>query len=247
METYLRQYAEAVPDWLADHVPGKPIDMKAVLNSRTLFYPGSGDDGQPLATFNRAQCVHVFLYVDYWLTKEELEEQLAEAGFHGYHQIDQIELGENDLTPKGWRAHINPGEIDQEWMRRLAGRVAPYCIMKIFERNDDADESVGSKRFAVIFLCGDGIASYDAVYGNKNAEAPFALVLQDHGFGGNYASFGDGGLLEKVAQRAGVFPKLILGAIHCGTEMWDGFKRIPGLNAKLGGMHHTVRLLFKKP
>jgi hypothetical protein len=42
--------------------------------------------------------------------------------------------------------------------------------------------------------------------------SPYALLLQDHGLGGNYDRFGRGGLLEQFAIEAGVFPEwLVVG------------------------------------
>jgi hypothetical protein len=67
-------------------------------------------------------------------------------------------------------------------------------------------------------------------------------VLQDHGFGGNYDSFGGGGLMERIAQRTHVQPHFLLVADN--TRPWLGFEPVPGLESECGGMHRMPRSLF---
>ncbi len=249
MKQFLKDHAEPMPAWLANHRPGQTIDMRQVLKGRTLYYPGSAFDGLPIRTFNKSQSVHTFIYVDYMFTKEELEKALERTGFAGYHLVDSIEINANDLTPKGWQPHITTAEAKESRERASRSHILktqPYCLLKIFERNEDKDDDWGSHRFAMIYLCADGIASYDAIYGNKNAAPPFALVLQDYGFGGNYNSFGADGLMAKIAQRTQVFPKFILGASEGCTKIWTEYDAIPDLEPVRGGMHCTLRKLYRK-
>ena len=66
------------------------------------------------------------------------------------------------------------------------------------ERKPEYDEAHGPKRLAIIFLFADGIASYDALFcQSRNKCEPFGVLLQDHGFGGNYDKFGMGGINGK--------------------------------------------------
>lgn len=247
MIQYLATITETVPEWLANYVPGKKIDIQEVLKSRVLYYPGSGDDGQPVKTFGQTHSIHTFLYVDYLLTRENLLNNLAKRGFTGYHPLGRLEISESDLVPNGWNQHVHlPAENQRMMTMFVANDVKPYCFMEIFERNADRDETHGSSRFAIIFLCGDGIASYDAIFCNEksNVPAPFVLVLQDHGFGCNYDRFGAGGLMEEVALRTGVYPKYMLVAEH--TKPWKGYKQIPNQMPVPGGMHQIPRSLYQR-
>ena len=62
-------------------------------------------------------------------------------------------------------------------------------------------EDHGPQRLAILFIGGDGIASYDALYCQRDGTPPaFLAVIQDHGFGGNYNRFGQDGLLETVLE-----------------------------------------------
>lgn len=232
---------EKLPAWLKNHQTSSTVRFSEVIkSSRILFYPGSGDDGNPVKNFTHM--VHIFLYVDYGLTRNDLERELADSGFLGYHLLDSIDFHESDLIPDGWMPHIHLAEHKPT---PFSENTKAYCFMKIFERDSDRDDSHGSSRFAVIFIGADGIASYDALFCNGyGINPPFILVLQDHGFGGNYDRFGAGGLLEKIAMRTHVFPEYLLVARN--TKPWGGYEQIPSMQPVFGGMHQTQRFLYQR-
>lgn len=234
-----RIFHEELPLWLKCHQTGSRVPFSEIIkSSRMLYYPGSGDDGSPVKNFTHM--VHVFLYVDYGLARNDLERQLADSGFLGYHLLDSVDFQESDITPDGWRSHIHPTEYKPT---PFSENTKAYCVMKIFERDPDRDDSHGSSRFVVIFLYADGIASYDAIFCNEyEMFPPFILVLADHGFGGNYDRFGAGGLLERIAIRTHVFPEYLLVAKD--TEAWKGYERTPNIQPFFGGMHRSQRFLY---
>ena len=71
------------------------------MGGRVGYYPGSGFDGNLVAVANKAHCVHSFLYVDYLVKKEELENMMDKGSFRGYHSIGRIEWSELDIMPNG--------------------------------------------------------------------------------------------------------------------------------------------------
>ena len=167
-----------------------------------------------------------------------MEAALARDGFKGYHLLDTIEISETDLVPQGWHPHVvTRGDTHFT-------HTAPYCFMNIYERDAAYDEAHGSQRFAVIFLYADAHAAYDAIFANQpQLGAPFAVVLQDHGFGGNYSSFGARGLLHKIAQAANVFPEYLLVATN--TPCWEHYQQVSPA-AVYGGEHYNERHLYKR-
>ena len=251
MQDYLKQFNENVPDWLVNHRKGEKINISDVLQTRMVYYPGAGSDGQPVHTFVQSHAAHLFIYVDYRLSKDNIQQELEQNGFRGYSVFDIIDLAEQDITPHRWTQHVYPTREQIERMEHFAkvkpsGDVKPFAFLCIFERNPDYGEDHGPSRFAIVFVGGDGIATYDAVFCNKNAPAPFALILQDHGFGGNWNCFGRGGMMEEAAKRSGVYPRFILAATTTGsTEIWDGYVKVnaPGV---LGGQNRARRELFER-
>ena len=71
---------------------------------------------------------------------------------------------------------------------------------------------------------------------------PWIFLLQDHGFGGNYDQFGEGGLLDAIITKNGFRPQHVICADN--THIWDGYKET-GLPPIDDGKHHPRRL-YKK-
>ncbi len=233
-----------MPEWLQKHVRGKAVDMNQVLSSRIVYYPGSGDDGQPIHTFNQGQCAHVFLYVDYGVSRRELEDVLTAPGFAGYTRLDRIEISEEELIPNGWTPSLYyPEHLSGVFVRN---DVTPFCFMDIYERKPRYDRSHGSKRFAVIFLFADGLATYDAIFATTLKRGPFIMVLADHRFGRNWNRFGAGGVMERIAASHGVYPDYML--VEENTKAWEGYEQVPDTDHVIGGMHQSPRYLYaRKP
>jgi hypothetical protein len=164
--------------------------------------------------------------------------------FLGYHTLAQIRLAESDLAPHGWVPHIRPGEVDQDSYWFVRDDFRPFGLFEILQRDEHRDEQHGPERLAILFLGADGIAAYDALFCQEPRDStPFAVVLQDHGFGGNYSRFGRGGILERIARRCDVLPQWLLIAEY--TPRWPGFLRVPGVDGDPGGMHGQLRYLFQ--
>jgi hypothetical protein len=245
-EQVLSKSPERLPDWLANYKPGdKPPRREILFSSRIVFYPGAGFDGHPVKLFASAHAAHVFVYVDYGITKDEILSQLDEnhpGHFRGYKVVGILDLAEDDLTPHGWRARVHP---DRAGHQTFASK-PPFGFLAIFERDESYGDSHGPQRFALLFLGADGIATYDALFCQPDSVSPpYGVLLQDHGFGGNYDRFGRGGLLEELATKTRVFPEWLL--VGEGTEAWDGYVKVLGTSHSRGGAcTNTKRFLYRR-
>jgi hypothetical protein len=242
---YLTQRAEAIPEWLGNFKQGSEFQHNQFFTSRVVYYPGSGLDGQPVKLFGSTHSAHCFVYVDYGIEQNTLKKKLQDAheNFLGYHTFARVQLSERDLSPNGWRSHI---EVNY---RPLHGRphinITPFGFLEVLERDQNLDDNHGPCRLAIVFLGADGIAAYDALFcQNNGALPPFAVVLQDHGFGGNYDEFGQHGLLARIASDCRVIPELLLVAKN--TQAWNGFALIQNLQGYAGGMHEHIRYLYER-
>ena len=122
--------------------------------------------------------------------------------------------------------------------------VTPFSLFVVLRRKDELDDTHGPARLAMLFVGGDGFATFDALScQDDGTQAPFLVVVQDHGFGGNYARFDEGGPLARIAQRCNVLPKWLL--VGRSSTAWAGF-RDTGAVPECGGMHHTPRRLFRR-
>ena len=236
---YFSKDQEAMPAWLVNHNKGDKVDFSALLASRIVYYPGSALDGSPIHVFNSAHAAHVYFYIDYGFSKEEIERLMSERIPAGYHIYDEPEVTERDLLSHTPQYHLTAEELENVRELYKAARVPTqnsFGFLKIYERDDSLGDMHGAERFAVLFLGGDAIASYDAIFGNTNA-APFACILGNYGFDGSYEFFCRGGLLETLAKRIHRLPKYLV----CEKDYpWSGYNMLK----TVGGTKH--RFVFTK-
>ena len=120
----------------------------------------------------------------------------------------------------------------------------PYSFIEILDRDENRNDSHGPHRIAIIFLYADGIASYDALFCQEfSIKPPFAVLIQDHGFGGNYDRYDKGSLSEDIALNSNCLPGHLLIAEY--SKPWQNYEIIPGLLPDQGGMHNQPRFLYK--
>ena len=258
LREYLSTYAEKMPTWLRDfdpHNPGRPEDRaRDLLRSRTVYYPGSFIDGGPVAAFNSAHGAHCYIYVDYDIEQDRVRERIMwrrGRGFRGYDSIVQIELSETDFQLGWWRPHYRP-------TRPMAPpRNPPYGFIAIFQRQNGFDDTHGAERFAILFLSADGHAAYDALFcQNNGTPAPFCAVIQNHGFGGDWAagegSFGGHGPMAQIAAACETYPEFLLKDVNDErTPVWEGYQRCrapdgTAVEPEPMGMHNIPRSLWRR-
>lgn len=246
LKEYLNTLSEEGPLWLKNFdVKTSDFNREAFFSSRVVFYPGSCSDGHAIKLFGATHSAHCFVYCDYLMTKAEIESHLNGdgRGYHspilGYHSIKRLSLTERDLSPNGWEPHVKPLNLNQ-----VRPSITPYAFLEILERNQDLNHEFGAERLAILFLGADAHASYDALFCQNNFNRPpFSILLQDHGFGGNYDHFGNEGLMHQIAQKTQVFPEYLIVAEN--TRSWEGFESVEDVEGDRGGMHSHLRRIYK--
>ena len=241
---YFSKDSETMPEWLKNHKNGGKVDFAALLASRIVYYPGSALEGSPIHVFNSAHAVHVYLYVDYGFSKEEIERLLSEHIPMGYHIYDEPEVTERDILPHAPQYHLTANEFEDVRELYKVSQVPTqnsFGFLKIYERDESLGDEHGAERFAVLFLGGDAIAIYDAIFGNTTA-VPFACILGNYGFDGSYAGFYGGGLLETIAKRINRLPKYIV----CDKDYpWSGYSMLKTVGGTYGRFVFTKDAIRK--
>jgi hypothetical protein len=178
------------------------------------------------------------------ITQADVEAELRHPTrrFRGYQTVARLHLVESDLVPGRWVPHVGPADLPPDRYRFAA---PPFGFLEVLEREPEFDDGHGARRLAVLFLGADGIATYDALFcqGYRRPQ-PFAVVVQDHGWGGNDDRFGRGSLLERLAIRHEAVPRWLLVAEN--SDPWDGFAPVPGVDGDPGGMHAHTRFLHER-
>ena len=233
------------PDWLRNFSTETKFNRSEFFSSRTVYYPGSGVDGQPVKLCCLAHAAHAFVYVDYMFQRQEIEEIIDglnpnERDFRGYQVEYREEVSETDLRPDGWTPHIERSELPHNPYGFVSNSFVPFALFVVLRREAKFNENHGPKRFAILFIGGDGHATFDALYcQSDNTPTPYLVVIQDHGFGGNYNKFGRGGILSRIADICNVIPAWQLVARN--SNEWNGYDLIGPENA-----HPRSRRLFQR-
>lgn len=187
----------------------------------------------------------MFCRCDYWLTRDDVFESLGRQPIAGYKRIGVVTVELADLVPRGFRPHL-------DYRRREVpfAEVDPWAAFVVFERERDHSNGHGAARIGVLFVGADAIETFDALYCQETPEAaesdrgaPFGLLLQDHGFGGNWTAFGRGSVLEWLAIAADALPLwTLVGAT--GTEPWRGYE--PATELPHVSAYGDARVLYQR-
>lgn len=203
-----------VPSWLTNLTPDAikhaPLPLHELL-CESLYYPSSGFDGDPIKHFGGN--VLSFVYVDYGHTRDAFMNVLQ---FTGYELVASRFVTENELVPDG-RRPLDLRWMDGDPLRYRAYVKEPFCVWSIFQRRGEFSVGHGPVRFSLLFICADGVATFQALYlGNSITPKAVAIIQPGHGFGYNWSDFTDP---EQVFARvlhanpAGLPKMLIYGGI----------------------------------
>jgi len=180
-----------IPDWLLkiNHVDEhSPIPLINILKD-SLYYPSSGFDGDPVKYLSGN--FYSFIYVDYGNTNEELDDLLKSPGFKGYHIILSRNIQDNELVPNGWPKSATT-IIDTLSSDSNGFMQKPFAKWIVWQRNDGLDNSHGSERFSLLYVCADAIAAFHALYlSNNRYPLGIPIIQPGHNFGGNWTNFED--------------------------------------------------------
>ena len=149
--------------------------LKLLKNS--LYYPCSGFDDDPIKRLSGN--IVSFLYVDYNRSEEEFMNWLSTNRFSGYHVLATRKVTKKELAPNDWKPKLpasedcdrNPFKTYLSW-----GEKRPFFIWTVMQRNCDCSEDHGPDRFSLLYLCSDGVATFQALY-LTNEIAPKAVAI----------------------------------------------------------------------
>lgn len=234
-------YREELPTWLLAIGKDSRIPWKEFLGSRTVFYPGSGLDPYTVNAFTRSHSAHCFVNVDYNVSREQLEEELKKPLFPGYSIVYERNTSESIFLamfkqPYSYIRDFGLDACEDRDGRRVRffyrhsdlksfDTVKHYVKFLVLERDADLDDTFGAERFALLFIGGDAFPVFNALYANRNANL-FAMLIDDYGFGAQYAYYERGELLHRIARKRKVFPELMLTERCVGDRMWNGYEPV---------------------
>ena len=226
-----------LPDWLDNWSKSSSFDVDAFFSGDVVFYPGGGSDGQPIRLFNEGCNVSCFLYADSGQDLEVVDEEFSERPLKGYILINAGEV----LFDQVFKESIGQTVI----FRGLRGECVYDAKDKIGRlyifQHDGSEVSEKCSPFLVIlYLNIDAFYAFDSLFSEE--KPPFAILLADHGCGGNWDVFGRNGILEETSMTRRIIPKWLLVAEN--TREWRMYRKVPNVKGDIGGVHKNLRRLF---
>lgn len=235
------------PEWLmkltAETMLNEPFPLYQVLKD-SLYYPGAGTDGKPVKWL--AGNTYSFVYTDYLVSRSRFLDELNDehSGFRGYHVVGIRDMSMKELIPNGWTPTLSSRHAGNpsRWSEHFP---EPFGIWTILERLSDYSSEHGPERFSLLYLCAEGVASYQALY-NSNRVKPKILFLIQHGFGCNWTNFEDpeGIFAQSLAANSAGMPDWLVGRYQHKAEglprrhesHWPEYYPGPFMH-NLGGWH----------
>ena len=205
------------PHWLIRESLSKNFNRVNVLNE-SLYYPGCNVDWRPIEEL-LGWC-YSFIYVDYEMTKDLVIYNFERSNRFKIISIQDIPKSKLQENPthlvkpelRDFR-ESRPGDSyfshNQEYQRKMERNQRvhpPFALWIVFESKDEWNSS--SKRGSLLYICGEGVATYNALY-NSNEIRPIAIALHlaEGGYGGNWTNFElNNGILERtvMSNKAGI-------------------------------------------
>ena len=193
------------------------------MNGGTLYYPGALTDVDPFAVFGFFG-LDRFIYTDFAIAPEEMNELFRTLG-----STTPEPLQPRDFQAQDWEAFMHPS-----CPRNPDG--ATMGMKTSFSRR-------GRSGASFEYLKTEGVGTYSVLVRDP-IRRPTVVVLQDHGMGGNWTTFGGDRELFQIAQQNDALPLFLYVAQN--TQAWPGYQQITNYADAAGAMHAHPRALFSQ-
>ncbi len=231
----------------------KDIEQGAIplqeMLANSFYYPACDNDGGVVKDCNKnyqTLGIDTFIYCDYAYGEDSLNEDMND--FHGYKVLATRSLQQHDLTPNGWSMVMPPGLDLQQYHMFKDAYKTPFAKWIVYERVPEKGEDFGPKRFSLIYIGGEGIATYQAIYWTNNAcPKAIAIIQPGHAFGLNWTNFTEpNGYMNWVVTHhpSRKVPKQIYFGGVMGREdyddlNWSNYKKVRGIERYYGGARNN--------
>lgn len=215
-----------------ESIAGGPVPMDDLLRD-SLYYPASRTDGRPVQLCNtvwRRLGIDSFVYCDFDLSVGEF---LADTRtMHGYHVFAHRRIDPSEYVPAGWTLEMVPEENGRRryWDSFLGhGGPARGACWVVFERDADMSPVHGPERLSVLYVCGEGLATFQQLYCSRGIAPKMLCFIQCWGFAGNWTDFSACGapFHRTLLKYRGCTPEWLCFGDCCGIH---GAVRLRGLD-----------------
>lgn len=92
----------------------------------------------------------------------------------------------------------------------------------VLERQPDRTEEHGPSRLAFLHVQCEAVWLFWNLWVRVRRPAPFGILIQDHGYGGNWTEFGQAGALHQLAVQSGRLPQWLLSTPN---SSWPDYRQ----------------------
>lgn len=199
-----------------------PIDE---ILQDSLYYPASGFDGGVVKFCGKK--VQSYVYCDYAAGESALLEEMD--SFRGYRVLGRRSIQQQELVPNGWTMQLPPGISRSKYLEHHDVFRKPFGHWIVYEQLETFDADHGPDRLSLLYIGGEGVATYQTLYWSNRKTAKMVAIIQPGtGFGFNWTDFRkqDGPLGWVVLNNLYGKPETILHGGH-GTGYddlgWNGY------------------------
>lgn len=193
---------------------------------QSLYYPGAGHDFDVLEHFSSKYGTQHFFYCDYLPSMALVPNILTQL--KGWNVLEIVALQPSDFGASNWDEFWF--EKKRSYQPQLPDSVEPFG-------NTLTLEHPKGFQCKLTYLCTEGVGSIGPIA--RTFGMPDCMVLQDHGFGGNWTTFGGDSELFSLARDLGLPPFIFHGE---NTSAWDGYESVTEFEGSFG-MHEFRRSL----
>ena len=188
MNTYMNLMTLTPEDILSRRIP-----LKELLED-SVYYPACGTDGRPIKYCNtiwRKFGVNSFVYCDFDMSEERFLGQLKTV--LGYHVLAHRSLSRDEYIPEGWTLELEGHNPKQYYDTFLGAKreFPPFAHWAVFERDSGRNPMHGPERFSLIYVGGEGLATFQQFYCHHHIAPRMLCFIQCWGFAGNWTDFTD--------------------------------------------------------
>lgn len=200
------------------------VPIKQLLED-SCFYPACQFDGGVIKHLGNQ--VQHFVYCDYQVSRAELLSKLN--GFLGYHVLATRSLS-LDAVPSVHFPTLLPPDFDRAtYFKQKDHYKGNYLQWVVLERKEEFGSEHGPERFSLLYVGGEAIATYQALYVHFRIKPKVvAFIVDGAGFGGNWTGFAerDGPMAWSLAQNPAGMPDYILHDFLRGDQPstdWEAY------------------------
>lgn len=218
VDEYLSELWIDQPELLRHQPDFTTETIRWFFSSRVVFYPGAGTDGRAIAIFNSTKSAYCFVHIDLTTTAQQVSDDLTAGppqGCDGYTPVVS-----SKIPTATFRRHM---KLDMTHPVRDQVPALKSVFWTILKRDQDRSNEHGFEYLAFLHIQAEAAWACQNLWLQAEVN-PFAVILQDHTWGGNYASFGgEESPLYQAAQRT-KHPDLFLVANN--TKVWPDYQAV---------------------